>query len=349
MLISQTNIKSGSGSIQYGRILPALKILILALILSVGAGYVFASAPNSNPPVCDIAIDACNPPVNTGSKDQVKTGGFTAANLFSNGNAWINNSLGIAIPAGTLPTANLDVAGTMKFRGDPIGNPDHVPGPGKVLTYEDETGNVVWGESVASGYAIQSGWKWFDPNGATISSCFSRCTIPVTFTNPFPAGVTPIVTAQPQWITYTNFGDGNISGASTWGVTSVTNTGFVFVYHSTYNNTYGDTGLFWTAMYKPGTNAVVNNFTCESSYSVSGSTRTINWLARFTAATEPGLPIKVTRTDGTFFNFRSTSILGPYLIESSTENTSVHGTITKTFNAVDRNGGKGSATCSITR
>lgn len=337
------------------KVINTLKVLVLALILSVGISYVFAAgAPSANPPTCPTSIDACNSPVHTGLTSQTKTGDLWVNGVLgANTNAFINGRLGIGLGAGVVPTASLDLAGTFKYRGDPISDPANVPGDGKILV-SDANGSMKW-KSIAAGLEVtQSGWHWFDPNAGTISSCFSRCIIPITFTTPYPADVMPMVTVQPQWITYTNFGANNISGASTWGVTNVTNTGFDFVYHSTYNNTYGDTGLMWTATYKPGTNTVTDVI-CEASYYYSGtgnSIRNINWLLRLPAmpaGQTRSYPLVVRRSNGSTFRVPSSLNNIPITIESSTESRNVFGSETKTFRVNDRNGGVANPSCTLTR
>lgn len=236
--MSQTNINSNFFSA--GRVLPMLKILILALILSVGVSYVLAAAPASNPPTCDLAIDACNPPLHTGARAQIKTGGISVGSLISTGDALLNNSLGIAIGAG-LPTANLDVAGTLRFRGN-VGDATSAPAAGKVLTAMDATGVAKW-QTSSSNYQIKTGWYPLAYNTA----CGGVCHIAVSFNSPFAAGVRPVVTAQPMWVTAT--GDESPS----WGVSDITNTGFTLQFHSPSGARFGggESGLMWTAVYDP--------------------------------------------------------------------------------------------------
>jgi hypothetical protein len=95
------------------RILETIKIVFLALVLSVGVGYVFASwasAP-ANPP--NNNTDA---PINVGSSSQIKTGSLTLTGLLS-------------------------LLGGLVFNPNGSSNPI----VGQVLTAQDTAGTVAWG------------------------------------------------------------------------------------------------------------------------------------------------------------------------------------------------------------
>ena len=116
-------------------ILQPLKVITLALILSVGISYVSAwTAPSATPPSSNVAT-----PVNVSSTAQIKTGDFSAWNLISNGvvtnNAVVTNS----IAGNTVATNNLVVATGAAA--------------GKVLT-SDATGNATWQTAGNSGMVI---------------------------------------------------------------------------------------------------------------------------------------------------------------------------------------------------
>lgn len=92
-----------------------LKVIALALVLSVGISYVSAwTAPTATPPSGNVAA-----PVNVSSSAQIKTGDFSAWNLFSNG-----------VVTNNLATNNLAV-----ITG---------AAAGKVLTSIDASGNAAW-------------------------------------------------------------------------------------------------------------------------------------------------------------------------------------------------------------
>lgn len=231
-------------------IVSTLKVLALALILSVGVSYVLASAPVGGPPNCPTTIDACNGPVHTGATSQTKVGPLWADIIGSNGNAYINGRLGIAIGAANPVAANLDVAGTVRFRGD-SSDAASLPAVGKVLTAINANGDMKW-QTPSSNLQMKTGWYPFAYN----TVCSAVCKVPITFPTPFPVGTQPVVTAQPMWVTSTN------NETTSWAVSDITNTGFSFVYHSPAgaDSGAGDTGMMWTAIYDPANDFSPSSF-----------------------------------------------------------------------------------------
>lgn len=85
----------------------SLFVLAIALVsvplFSVSADY---SGPPGPPPVCDPSTTpGCNPPINVGASNQVKTGGLSIGPLFVNGNAVVKDKLvlGMYIPSASTP------------------------------------------------------------------------------------------------------------------------------------------------------------------------------------------------------------------------------------------------------
>ena len=125
-----------------------LKVITLALILSVGISYVSAwTAPSATPPSSNVAA-----PVNVSSTAQIKTGDFSAWNLISNGvvtnNAVVTNS----IAGNTVATNNLVVATGAAA--------------GKVLT-SDATGNATWQIPASSGVTSLTAGSGISLSGST--------------------------------------------------------------------------------------------------------------------------------------------------------------------------------------
>jgi len=83
-----------------------LKILLTAMVLSLGVSYVYAwTAPTDAPPAGNTPA-----PLNTGLVDQIKTGGLDITATLTANNLLIPGSIGV----GTLiPSEKLDVAGNV--------------------------------------------------------------------------------------------------------------------------------------------------------------------------------------------------------------------------------------------
>jgi hypothetical protein len=130
----------------------AVVIVLVGLINWATAAW---TPPSSLPPTCDESI--CNPPLNVSAEDQAKLGALTlgsasaplftldvpggsaffGAGLAVVGDVLFNNTLGIALPGGQLPTAPLDVNGAIKIRGGS-------PAAGSVLMSADSNGLAAW-------------------------------------------------------------------------------------------------------------------------------------------------------------------------------------------------------------
>lgn len=277
-MILQNNIKNKlfvASSVNF------LKVLLLALILSVGISYVFAvGAPAANPPTCPPELDACNSPVHTGLRLQTKTGDLWVNGVLgANSNAFVNGRLGIGIGAGSLPDTNLDLAGTFKFRANPVSDPAGAPGAGKVLTSTDSFGNAKWLAPVTSSdtnnLMIKIG---VDSTPMSCGAGTSACVKDVTFPVAFPIGMTPsVVTAQPKWTR------DNSSEHSTWRVTDITRNGFKFTMTQPHDNSAagGENGVMWSA-YADATTynaSTLSTASCRSTYGNTGATtqRVIWW------------------------------------------------------------------------
>lgn len=173
-------------------ILQTFKILILALIISIGVSYIsaasWAPAP-CNPPNCN--VDA---PINVGSSPQFKTG-----------------SLGIKLTH--LPTAELEVGGTGFFNTvmtNGFGLVDGKQAIGKVLV-SDENGLGNWGIAGGSNGTTPCTFK----NGKVLGMTKDTSKA-VTFNTPFPSEITPNVVAT---------GNGVSTVPNVW-VSNISNTGF---------------------------------------------------------------------------------------------------------------------------
>jgi len=136
------------------RILEIIKIAFLALLLSVGVGYVFASwtsAP-ANPPSAN--TDA---PINVGSSPQQKTG-------------------------------LLSLLGGLVFNP----NGSATPVPGQVMTAQDSNGTVGWGATDASltqnGYQVFSNGLILEWGVISTSSTYDNQPKTQSFPKAFPHG-----------------------------------------------------------------------------------------------------------------------------------------------------------------
>ncbi len=141
-----------------------LKIVIVALILTVGTNYIFAayvwSPPSMTPPLGNTAS-----PLNVTLTGQIKEGGLTLNNsgsanygLIVNGSTNGNTILGKVgigmdgVGPGDQPTRALDVRGDVRLRGHiydssvPSGSSGSV---GQVLTRGQ--GGVIWGDAPTGG------------------------------------------------------------------------------------------------------------------------------------------------------------------------------------------------------
>ena len=104
-------------------IFQAAKIIILALFIAVGTGYIFAdwSAPTSTPPTCVAGTPGCDAPLNVGYGGQVKQGNLDIKGLINsttstvNGLIVENGNVGIGTIA---PAQKLDVTGQIHATGD---------------------------------------------------------------------------------------------------------------------------------------------------------------------------------------------------------------------------------------
>lgn len=86
----------------------SIKVVALAVILSLGLSYVYAwTAPSTNPPTGNVSA-----PINTGTTAQVKDGSFGVNGLLRGyGDVIVDGNVGIGTAS---PSAKLDVAGTVK-------------------------------------------------------------------------------------------------------------------------------------------------------------------------------------------------------------------------------------------
>jgi hypothetical protein len=94
-------------------ILNTLKVVTLALMLSIGIGYISAAAPSS-PPSCPAGWVGCDAPLNQGFATQTKSGGLLSSTIFSSPLA-VFGKIGVGI---TEPVAELDVDGEIHATGD---------------------------------------------------------------------------------------------------------------------------------------------------------------------------------------------------------------------------------------
>lgn len=111
--------------------LQTLKVVILALTLTVGVNYIFAvdwTPPTATPPGGNTSA-----PLNVTNAGQIKWGGLTvAANpTVTNGLIVANGKTGLATQA---PTRTLDVAGETRLRGHLYGVDNNAGSVGQVLT-----------------------------------------------------------------------------------------------------------------------------------------------------------------------------------------------------------------------
>lgn len=133
-----------------------LKIIILAIILSLGVTYVFAwTPPTATPPGANTPA-----PINVSATSQYKDGALGIGGLIHGYvDAYFDGKVGI----GTVtPTQKLDVNGTVKATG--IEMPTGA-GMGKVLT-SDASGNASW-ETASAGGGLGMGQTWQSPERST--------------------------------------------------------------------------------------------------------------------------------------------------------------------------------------
>lgn len=108
---------------------PKIKIISLAVVLSFGISYVYAwTAPTTPPPSGNVSA-----PINTGDITQTKTGGLNVATVSG------NFGVGTATPS-----EKFEVAGTIKATGLQLPTGAAV---NKMLT-SDASGNVAWTDRV---------------------------------------------------------------------------------------------------------------------------------------------------------------------------------------------------------
>src|SRR3990167_5791320 len=89
-------------------LLQSLKILILALILSIGVTYVYAwTGPTATAPGGNTLA-----PINVGATGQTKSGGLWLGSLGADGGATIGGSMRIGY---TSATCNTGIAGTLRY------------------------------------------------------------------------------------------------------------------------------------------------------------------------------------------------------------------------------------------
>ena len=98
---------------QQNKVTDTIKVIALALLLSVGVGYLSAAAP-SNPPSCPADWPGCDAPINESATTQTKRGNF-----FSNGTIFSVTGLFNKLGVNNLdPIAELDVDGDIHATED---------------------------------------------------------------------------------------------------------------------------------------------------------------------------------------------------------------------------------------
>ncbi|MES2470697.1 MAG: hypothetical protein V4526_00460 [Patescibacteria group bacterium] len=98
---------------QVKRLIATIKVVALALLLSVGASYILAAAP-PNPPACPAEHPGCDAPIHTGVTTQIKKGNF-----FSNDTIFSITGLFTKLGVNNVePVAQLDVVGDIHATED---------------------------------------------------------------------------------------------------------------------------------------------------------------------------------------------------------------------------------------
>jgi hypothetical protein len=134
-------------------IISSLKIVILAIVLSVGVSQITAwTGPQNAPPGCISGQVGCDAPIHVGNLGQIKYGGLTVGQGLTEpsqvGLFVDNGRVAIGNLEDTTGLASLDVGGQIRIRGGAT-NANGTIGAGQVLTAVGESGLAQWQDPVA--------------------------------------------------------------------------------------------------------------------------------------------------------------------------------------------------------
>ena len=163
-----------------------LKILILAIILSIGVSYVYAdwTGPTLTAPGGNVSS-----PINVSAMSQVKSGGLWVASLGTDGGATFGGSVKIGTSNAVCTSA---ISGMLRYNSTIVQYCDGSMWCELGTSCAKADCNLPWGGSISSGSSVTAYQSASSPNCSSLSesrTC-ANGTLSGTYTNPSCAACT---------------------------------------------------------------------------------------------------------------------------------------------------------------